>query len=111
MASVIQTMGDSMATTTTKQTTKRAYTKPTKETLDSLPEGEVTSKGDFRGAKVAETSSGKELRIRKLASGMAFWEIYYYPGGEVPAYLKGAWTSEEVARKRVNTYLEMKGKV
>jgi hypothetical protein len=87
--------------------TKRA---PTKELLESLPEGEVTSKGDFRGAKVTETAKGKELRIRKLSSGMAFWEIYYYPGGEVPAYLKGSWTSEEVAKKRIARYLEMKQK-
>ena len=87
--------------------TKKA---PTKELLESLPEGELTSKGDFRGAKVTQTAKGKELRIRKLSSGMAFWEIYYYPGGEVPAYLKGSWTSEEIAKKRIETYLAMKSK-
>lgn len=93
-----------------RPTTKRSYTKPTKDTLESLKEGETTSKGDLRGAKVTETAGGKELRIRKLSSGMAFWEIYYYPGGEVPAFLKGSWTSEEIAKKRIDTYLSMKTK-
>lgn len=74
---------------------------------EKWPEGEVTSKGEFRGKKIAETPSGKEIRIRKVASGMAMWEIVFYPGGELPDILKGLWTSEYSANKVIQQYLEI----
>lgn len=118
--------------TTAKKTATKATPKPkAAEALDALneiqapeekpdirtqpadeekwAEGETTSKGDFRGRKVGETKSGKEIRIRKVASGMAMWEIVFYPGGELPAMLKGSWTSEYDAIKRIERYLGTRG--
>lgn len=91
-----------------KTTTRTKRTISSTEENKTYEEGELTSKGTLKGKKVGETPGGKELRTRKIASGMAMWEIYYYPGGEVPNYLKGSWTSEQIALNRIKMYLDSK---
>lgn len=93
-----------------KEEVKTSRAAPTQETLDSLSEGEETSKGTLRGKTITKTAGGKELRVRKTASGMAQWEIVFYPGGEVPNFLKGGWTSESMALRRIELYLNKQKK-
>lgn len=74
------------------------------EESKELAEGEITSKGSLRGKRVNDTGNGKEFRIRRLGT-MPYWEIYFYPGGQVPRELHGYWTSEHLAKTKIEAYL------
>ena len=45
----------------------------------------------------------KELKVR-LAKNTCLYELYYDNGGEVPAILKGLYTSEHVAKLAAGSY-------
>lgn len=54
------------------------------------------------------TERGKELRI-KTKENSALLEVYFYPGGQVPKALSGAYTSHEEANKAIRAYYATKG--
>ena len=55
------------------------------------------------------TARGKELRLR-LIPNTTLYEIYFYPGGEVPKELQGGFTSVDRANKEIEIYLAKKNK-
>lgn len=52
---------------------------------------------------VKSTARGKELRI-KVADNTSMFEVYYYPGGQVPKALSGLYTSHAEAMKAIGAY-------
>jgi len=59
-------------------------------------------------AKTASTTArGKQLRV-KPAENSSMLEIYYYPGGQVPAALQGLYTSYEEANHAIRRYNNIK---
>lgn len=49
------------------------------------------------------TEKGKELRIRPIENKSGY-EVYFYPGGQVPMALTGAFTSHSEALKAISLY-------
>lgn len=51
-----------------------------------------------------ETKKGKTVRLYSEGNG---WKIKFYPGGEVPEELSGIFTSEGIATKAIQQYIEI----
>lgn len=58
---------------------------------------------------VKTTARGKEYRTR-VADQSPLFEVYLYPGGQMPKELKGLYTSEGEARAAIDAYQRKKVK-